>query len=369
MSSLELKVGEWVEVRPKEEILATLDANGRLEELPFMPPMFQYCGKRFRVYKRAHKTCDTVNRPAGRKMHATVHLEGLRCDGQAHGGCQALCLLFWKEAWLKRVQAPHTQPAAAGQPQRSTCTEEQVWGGTVATGYRPGDPDPTYVCQATQLPAATAPLSPWNIRQYIEDYTSGNTGLWEMFRGFVYATYNNTINLGIGVGAILRWFYDLFQTLTGGIRYPRHYGTIPRGTKTPHETLNLQEGELVRIKPYAEILKTVDEGNRNRGLLFDAEMVPFCGGTYRVAKRVSRIINEKTGKMMTFKNDCIILDSVFCQARYSEERHFCPRAIYSFWREVWLERVPTAEREKALSAAAAPACAGQPSCPSNKVQA
>ena len=26
-----------------------------------MPQMFEYCGKRFKVYKRAHKTCDTVN--------------------------------------------------------------------------------------------------------------------------------------------------------------------------------------------------------------------------------------------------------------------------------------------------------------------
>ena len=67
-----------------------------------MPQMFQYCGKRFRVYKRAHKTCDTVNPIAGRRLADAVHLE-LRCDGKAYGGCQAACLIFWKEAWLKRV--------------------------------------------------------------------------------------------------------------------------------------------------------------------------------------------------------------------------------------------------------------------------
>ena len=49
-----------MEVRSKEEILRSLDKNGRLQELPFMPQMFQYCGKRFRVFKRAHKTCDTT---------------------------------------------------------------------------------------------------------------------------------------------------------------------------------------------------------------------------------------------------------------------------------------------------------------------
>ena len=58
---MKLRAGDWVEVRSKEEILRSLDKNGRLEGLPFMPQMFQYCGKRFRVFKRAHKTCDTVN--------------------------------------------------------------------------------------------------------------------------------------------------------------------------------------------------------------------------------------------------------------------------------------------------------------------
>jgi hypothetical protein len=36
-------------------------------------------------------------------MENAVHLTGVRCDGQAHGGCQAGCLIYWKEAWLKRV--------------------------------------------------------------------------------------------------------------------------------------------------------------------------------------------------------------------------------------------------------------------------
>ena len=59
-----------MEVRSKEEILRTLDKSGRLEGLPFMPQMFQYCGQRFQVYKRAHKTCDTVSgHYVGRSPH------------------------------------------------------------------------------------------------------------------------------------------------------------------------------------------------------------------------------------------------------------------------------------------------------------
>jgi hypothetical protein len=219
------------------------------------------------------------------------------------------------------------------------CTESDVWAGTKVRGDL-GSDDPTYVCQITQLPSATKPLSPWDVRQYLEDFTSGNVTLSALLRGFIYATYDNTINLGIGVGAIMRWFYDTFQALWGGIPYPRRWGTIPAGQPTPSGTLNLKPGELVRIKSYQEILKTVDTSNKNRGLYFDAEMVPFCGGTYRVRTRVNHILNEKTGKMMNMKNACIILEGVFCRACYSPKRYFCPRAIYSYWREIWLERIP-----------------------------
>src|SRR3954470_15572511 len=149
--SLDLKAGDWIEVRAKEEILQTLDKDGRLEGLPFMPQMFKYCGKRLRVFKRAHKTCDTVFPVRGRRLESAVHLE-TRCDGQAYGGCQAGCLIFWKEAWLKRVGAPEFKsiPTATAAP--AVCTEQDVWAGTRAPGQA-NEPDPNYVCQATRYPS------------------------------------------------------------------------------------------------------------------------------------------------------------------------------------------------------------------------
>ena len=47
-----LRVGEWVEVRSKEEILKTLDGRARLDGMPFMPEMFAFCGKKFQVFKK-----------------------------------------------------------------------------------------------------------------------------------------------------------------------------------------------------------------------------------------------------------------------------------------------------------------------------
>jgi len=33
------------------------------------------------------------------------------------------------------------------------------------------------------------------------------------------------------------------------------------------------------------------------------------------------------------------LENVVCCAEYSERRLFCPRAIYPYWREIWLKRI------------------------------
>jgi hypothetical protein len=352
MSKLNLRAGEWIEVRSKEEILQTLDKNGRLDELPFMPQMFEYCGRRLRVAKRAHKTCDTVNDFIGRRMKEAVHLEGTRCDGKVYGGCQAGCFLFWKESWLKRVSESGPDPASMVFSERTgdghagsvdRCTEADVLAGTKRSTEESGG-DQAFVCQATQLPAATEPLPWWEWRQYLEDLTSGNVSLGRMARGFLYMFYHHrVIPFRYRFSPLMRRLYDMFQSLWGGIPYPRYHGTIPLGKPTPTLNLNLQPGEWVRVKSYKAILATCDEADKNRGMKFDAEMVPYCGRTYRVLRRATKILNEKTGKMQELKNPCIILEGVVCQSRYSECRLFCPRSIYSFWREIWLERVSEGE--------------------------
>jgi hypothetical protein len=344
MTSATDRVGQWVEVRSKQEILQTLDENGCLEGMPFMPEMFAWCGQRLRVEKSAHKTCDTVFPTRSRSMDNTVHL-ATRCDGSAHGGCQAGCMLFWKSQWLKPAAAPDagsssislpTRAAAAAADGAARCTESDLERATRTAG---DDADPTYVCQATRLPYYTKDLNPFDPRQYIRDLTSGNVALGAWVSGVIYITYRNLINLGIGLGRPLRWLYDRFQAVVGGVPYPRRPGLLPVGQPTPTLELNLQAGEWVKVKSYQEILATCSEENRNRGLWFDAEQVPYCGGTYRVHKRVTQIINENTGKMMRMKNPCIVLEDVYCRSRYSDCRMFCPRAIYSYWREIWLERV------------------------------
>lgn len=100
-----LKPGEWVEVRSTKEILSTLNAQGKLMGLRFGPEMAKFCGKRFKVYKRLDKIIIETTGELRKIKTPTVILEGVFCDGSAHGGCDRSCFCFWREAWLKRV--PH----------------------------------------------------------------------------------------------------------------------------------------------------------------------------------------------------------------------------------------------------------------------
>jgi hypothetical protein len=339
--SLGLRAGEWVQVRSREEILATLDENGRLDELPFMPEMLKYCGARMMVGKRAHKTCDPAIGIGGRKMANTVHLSNVRCNGADHDGCQAACLIFWKEAWLKRIE-PATagdEPTRGALSSRAGCTEEKLHS-SIRIPPASGETEPTYVCQNTQIKFATQPLSSWDLRQYLEDYTSGNVGLARMAGGLLYTAWRTVSEAGIGIGTPMRWIYDTFQRAIGRSPYPLRPFGVPKDMATPRATLDVQEGERVRVKPHSEILKTLDSNYRNRGLYFDPEMVPFTEREFEVELRVKQIIDERSGKMLRFKTDAIVLKDVVCGSRYAYCRRFCPRAIPPYWREIWLERVP-----------------------------
>jgi hypothetical protein len=338
--SLGLRVGDLVEVRSENEILETLDEQGTVEGLPFMPEMLEFCGKRFRVEKRADKTCNTINKMESLRLFDTVHLEGLRCTGEAHGGCEALCFLFWKEAWLKRVDEsigvsirsfPSGDFPASGN---SHCDRARLQQCT----RRPGPPESSdlfYRCQATDLLKASIPLPWWDIRQHLRDLRSGNVTVMELVKAWLFFLFLKSLKVGVAYRAQI-WAYNRMQAWRRATPYPYREGQLD---KTPRETLDLRPGELVQIKSYEEILATLSKKNKNRGLWFGPEMVPYCGSVRRVRARVERIVDEKTGKMMTLPGECLVLDGVICRAEYSERRLFCPRNLFPYWREIWLKRV------------------------------
>jgi hypothetical protein len=101
--SLALKAGDWVEVRSAKEIFSTLDQHGKLKGLGFTPEMVKFCGKRFKVYKRLENIILESTGELRRIKSPTVLLEGVFCDGEAHGKCDRSCFCFWREAWLRRI--------------------------------------------------------------------------------------------------------------------------------------------------------------------------------------------------------------------------------------------------------------------------
>ena len=105
-----LRQGDIVEVRSEAEILATLNGDF-VDSMPFMPEMLRHVGRRYKVSCRVDKICDTVTTTGSRRLHDTVFLEDLRCDGAAHGGCQQGCRIL-----LERSVAP---PRRSGIVQKS----------------------------------------------------------------------------------------------------------------------------------------------------------------------------------------------------------------------------------------------------------
>ena len=346
-SRLALKVGDWVEVRSDAEILSTLDSNGRFEELPFMPQMFRYCGKRLRVTKRVHKLCCIVADTIGRQLDDVVLLDDIRCDGNDHGGCEMACTILWKEVWLTPInrseEGGDTVSIVTSNrvPFSGTagCSFSDVVAGTRASKAGAEGDGPVYVCQATQLPYATQPLSQWSIGQYYKDYMSGNLGLVEILSRLSFLVYSRIAYAGLGVGFLLRWLHDKLKSSKGEPPYPWLPGALPKNAPTPSVDLKLQVGDLVRVKEYREIRLTIDENGKNRGMSFHPELSRHCGKSFRVLQRVGKLVNEGTGKLMILKNECLILDGADCNGEYTNPLG-CPRGAYPYWRQIWLEKVP-----------------------------
>ena len=99
---LGLHPGDLVEVKSEHEIRELLDENGAFHGLVFLDGMRGHCGKQFRVHKRLERMFLEESKEF-RRLKNTVLLEGVLCDG-AGIGCDRSCFLFWREAWLKRVE-------------------------------------------------------------------------------------------------------------------------------------------------------------------------------------------------------------------------------------------------------------------------
>ena len=308
-----------MEVRSAAEILATLDENATLDGMPFMPEMLEHVGRRFTVYRRVEKICDTAGGPTGaRRMRGTVVLDDLRCDGAGHDGCQAGCRFYWREQWLRRPDDP---VPASREPANALAELERLTRGATKIRPEPDGGGVRYRCQATEALMASMPMSKKDVRQFWREIAAGNLPVTHVMQ------------------VMVRTLWHRFLRALGTRRQLLLPLPSPESSTEP-ANLGLRPGDLVRVRSREEVAETLTEHGRNRGLSFDPEMVPHCGETRCVLARVERFIDEPTGEMKTLESDCLILDGVTC----SGERGiwsilFCPRGTYPWWREAWLRRV------------------------------
>jgi hypothetical protein len=101
---LDLVAGDLVRVRPRGQIFATLDSEGKLKGCAFIDVMWPYCGTTHRVFKPVHRFVDERNYKV-RNTHGMVLLEGAMCDGTSfYGSCDRSCFFFWREEWLEKIE-------------------------------------------------------------------------------------------------------------------------------------------------------------------------------------------------------------------------------------------------------------------------
>ena len=172
MNSSTIRAGDWVRVRTKEEILASLD-EGRMPR---------------RACLSCRKCLSSAARGYGSSRGRTRRV--IPRTVSAAGACSGLCT--WRMSAARAQRTATARPGAFSSGKRRGLSVKAI-PDRKSPGLRPAarnrtsrfEPSPTVNTQAEPnhrvmrasprcWPRATEPLRWWDLRQYIEDYTSGN---------------------------------------------------------------------------------------------------------------------------------------------------------------------------------------------------
>jgi hypothetical protein len=94
-----------VRVKSRQQIEATLDAQGRNRGLLFDTEMALHFGRQFRVAGRVESM---ISEHTGKMttLRDTVRLHGTDCKGIDAGNCPRANPFYWREIWLERIGQP-----------------------------------------------------------------------------------------------------------------------------------------------------------------------------------------------------------------------------------------------------------------------
>jgi len=96
----------------------------------------------------------------------------------------------------------------------------------------------------------------------------------------------------------------------------------------------LNQGDLVTVRDFSEISRTLDKFGALDGLPFNPEMLKYCGQTFLVRRRVNKLIQEGVGASMRRIRDVVLLDGTTCDGKAHDD---CQRACFPLWKTAWLK--------------------------------
>jgi hypothetical protein len=100
-----IRTGDLIKVRHEAFIKNLLGPEDKYKGCPFMPEMFEYCGKTYEVLKEIDFFYDEIKKKLCRCRDVVI-LKGVICDGKKRMDprrCDLNCFFFWHKAWLEKL--------------------------------------------------------------------------------------------------------------------------------------------------------------------------------------------------------------------------------------------------------------------------
>ena len=149
------------------------------------------------------------------------------------------------------------------------------------------------------------------------DRAAGGNGTIELARPEHYwrELRSGNVRTGPFIAAVALALFNSAQRKLGGAEVPYREPTDRK--TTPKEELDLQSGDIVRVKTRREIEGDVElPVEKSRAVVRSRNASVLRRGVSRVASVVRTIVDEGSGKLLTMGSACIVLAGVSATGEY-----------------------------------------------------
>jgi hypothetical protein len=111
-------------------------------------------------------------------------------------------------------------------------------------------------------------------------------------------------------------------------------------------------GNVVEVRTWEEIQRTLGEDGTLDGVPFMREMLPFCGRQARILRYVDKVYDYGGTKTLRRMDDCVLLVNARCDG---SAHGGCKARCSTFWKTAWLKPLTAQNRERSTSPSTADA--------------